>query len=108
MRDIAIDLTGPPLNDFVAELGLDRLPFPEREKVLTSIAGSIFEGALVRILEEMGEVKGAALDAALDAAPSGDPEALVRTLREHVPGLDQALAEEASAFRLDAVATMRE
>lgn len=82
--------------------GFDKLPEDQQADLYQRIGTVLFQGIMLRVLEDMSEADQDALDAFVAAHPD-DPEALFGYLREHVADFDQLLADEVARFRASAM-----
>ncbi len=82
--------------------GFDKLPEDQQAALYQRIGTVLFQGIMLRVLEDMSETEQDALDAFITAHPD-DPEALFGYLKEHVADYDQVVADEVARFRASAM-----
>lgn len=86
--------------NLIEELGLDQLPPQERDAALLTIQEALFQGILLRALNELEESEQDELQKVLQANPAGQ-DAAFTFLREKVPYLELIAQQEVAKFKID-------
>jgi spore cortex formation protein SpoVR/YcgB (stage V sporulation) len=89
----------------IHDLGLDALPPEKQEEVLLSIGKIIYQGVLLRVMEELSEEEKAAFDRVLASAKNEDD--ILAFLEDHVPHLEALIKEEIARFKEHSLQTLR-
>lgn len=88
--------------DILNALDISSLPQSEQEEILLDIHDLVYEGAMVRILDQMDEHTRTQLDALLEReVPEEDVEAFIIS---KVPGANAAVTEAIEELRSDILA----
>lgn len=83
-------------------LGLDALLPEEQQQVLADVGSLIFEGTLVRLIEQMDEPTREQFDALM--ANDAPEDEVLDFLKRNVPGADAAVAQTIEELRNDILA----
>lgn len=88
------------------DLGLDELPEEERGRIAEQIAGIVFQGTMLRVLDLLDEVKQEELGDLFEASAKSPDDVelhqkLFSFLREHVPNLDAIVQDEVLALKAE-------
>ncbi len=89
-------------DNIIKDLGLDVLPESEREEALMSIGKMVFQGVLMRVLDEMSDEDAEAFGKLMEEKPD-DQQAFLNFLQSKVPNLDEIVKEEAMNFKRDGI-----
>lgn len=95
----------PLQTNIMTSLGFDKLPETEQADLYNRIGAVIFQGVVIRALEEMPEEEQDALDKFLGEHPE-DPSALLGYLREHAANFDDLVESEVARFKASAMEIM--
>jgi hypothetical protein len=91
-----------PEQSLLDTLGLEELLPEEQQQVLADVGSLIFEGTLVRLLEQMDEPTRAKFDALLTTNAAEDE--VMDFLKANVPGAEAAVTQTIEELRDDILA----
>ena len=94
--------TSTSTTDILDALGIDDLSEKEQEAFLLDIGDIIYQGTLMRAMQDMDEESKDAFEALLARDPAD--EEMERFMEEHMPTIDQAAAETITQLRDDILA----
>jgi hypothetical protein len=85
-------------DNFITELGLDKLPPEKQQELFAKIGEVIFQGVLIRVLDEMKPAEQKKLKAFLEVTGE-DGEKIIKYLEENVPDFNQLVEAEVEKFK---------
>ncbi|MEK9154761.1 MAG: hypothetical protein AAB596_01690 [Patescibacteria group bacterium] len=88
--------------NLIKEIGLDTLPQEEQESALLSIGRIIFQGVLIKVLDELNDKDKDELEKLL-AEKSDDEAAILNFLRAKVANLEEIIKSEVERFKKESV-----
>jgi hypothetical protein len=88
--------------DLIKDLGIDKLPKEEREKILSQIGEVIQQKVTLRIVEELPEEKQEDFAKILEEA-GNNPEKLDNFLEENIPNVQDIVLEEIGEYKKGAL-----
>ncbi len=91
--------------NLIEELGIDKLPKEQQEKVLTQIGEMIQQKVIMRLFEEMPEDKQKEFEN-FSKENEKDPAKLVKFLEENVENSEQVTKEEIGKAKKEIMDTM--
>lgn len=94
----------PLLQKIAEEFGFGELPEEKKVELITRIGGVVYQGVLMRTLNEMSEEEQAEFETMLDK--DTPPDQLFVYLKEKVPSIDSIIKEETEKFKQDTISVM--
>lgn len=92
--------------NIIKDLGLDKLSQAEQEEVLLSIGKLIYQGVIVRVMNELSEKDKEEFDKLL-MEKIDDQEAVFNFLKSKIPHLDELVNEEIGKFKKESLEFMK-
>lgn len=92
--------------NIIKDLGLDKLPQNEQEEALLTIGKLIYQGVLIRVMNELSEKDKDEFDKLLTEKVD-DQEAVLNFLKSKIPHLDDLVNEEIANFKRESVEFMK-
>lgn len=92
--------------NIIKDLGLDALPESEREEALMSIGKMVFQGVLMRAINELSDEDAEAFGKLMEEKPD-DQQAVLDFLQSKVSNFDEIVKEEAMNFKRDGIDFMK-
>jgi hypothetical protein len=90
--------------DLIRELGLQNLPPEKQEETLASIGRIIYQGVLIRVMEQLSDSQKNEFEVLLER--NADEEAIYEFLSKNVPDLDKLVEHEVAKFKADTLAAL--
>ena len=84
--------------NIIKSLGIDALPQEQQEEALAKIGNMIFQGVLMKVMENMAEADRDEFEKLL-SEKNNEPEAILNFLRSKITNLDEIVNEEIIKFK---------
>ena len=84
--------------NIIKSLGIDALPQEQQEEALAKIGNMIFQGVLMKVMENMAEADRDEFEKLL-SEKNNEPEAILNFLRSKIANLDEIVNEEIIKFK---------
>ena len=91
--------------NIIRDLGIGALPQEQQEEALLRIGNIIFQGALMKVVENMAEADKSEFEKLL-SEKNNEPEAILNFLRSKIANLDEIISEEIRKFKQESADIM--